>query len=158
MKRPSVSIVSEQAPWWKTASIDPAKSPSCRRVLNSPLSRYSATSQPARFLNLSPRSRSSTARIRVSPRAFTARTRFDPMKPAAPVTTTYTIFLLRPRERVAQLFRLHDRRPELEDLDSSRHVGDPHRFLERHPRFQHHAERRDHRIAGAAHVDDLVRL
>src|SRR6266850_2863939 len=89
MKRPSVSMVSEQAPSWKTTSIDPEKSPASIRLRNSSLSRKSEISQAAIFRNLSLRCRSSTARIRVSPRAFSARTRFEPMNPAAPVTTKY---------------------------------------------------------------------
>src|SRR5438034_2057749 len=51
-------------------------------------------SQSTRLRNLSASVRSSTARMRDSPRAFNALTRFEPMKPAAPVTTVYTIFLL----------------------------------------------------------------
>src|SRR6059058_3205893 len=47
-------------------------------------------SQSARLRNLSSSDKSSTARICVSPRALSALTRFDPMKPAAPVTTMYT--------------------------------------------------------------------
>ena len=60
------------------------------------------------------------------------------------------------RERVAQLFRLHDGRAELEDLDAGRDVRDLHRLVERHARPEHHPERRDDRVSGAAHVDHFV--
>src|SRR5579862_8571137 len=47
--------------------------------------------QPTRLRNLSPCARLSTAMMSVSPRAFSPLTMFEPMNPAAPVTTTYTI-------------------------------------------------------------------
>src|SRR6266540_3028933 len=52
-------------------------------------------SQSTRLRNLSASVRSSTARMRDSPRAFNALTRFEPMKPAAPVTTVYTVRVLK---------------------------------------------------------------
>src|SRR4029077_5670894 len=51
----------------------------------------SAMSQSARLRNLSAWVMLSTAMMSASPRAFSPLTRFDPMKPAAPVTTMYTI-------------------------------------------------------------------
>src|ERR1700687_4851553 len=46
-------------------------------------------SQSARLRNLALAVRLSTASMRVSPRALSALTRFEPMNPAAPVTTVY---------------------------------------------------------------------
>src|SRR5208282_6036391 len=46
-----------------------------------------------RLRNLRSAVSSSTARIRVSPRALSPLMRFDPMNPAAPVTTVYMICL-----------------------------------------------------------------
>src|SRR5678815_80642 len=66
-----------------------SKSPSTSRVGNSSWSKYSAISQSTRLRNLSACCRLSTAMIRLSPRALSALIRFEPMKPAAPVTMIY---------------------------------------------------------------------
>src|ERR1700686_3591579 len=72
-----------------------SKSPSIRRVGNSSWSKYSAISQSTRLRNLSACCRLSTAMIWLSPRALSALIRFEPMKPAAPVTTIYKRFPLK---------------------------------------------------------------
>src|SRR6476661_8478683 len=77
--------------------------------------------QSTRFLNLSPRVRSSTAMMSVSPRAFRPFTRLDPMNPAAPVTTTYKRLLLgrtRPSGRACGFadFEAHARRDGAQKL------------------------------------------
>jgi len=46
-------------------------------------------SQSARLTHLSARVRLSTATMSVNARSFSARTRFAPTKPAAPVTTIF---------------------------------------------------------------------
>src|SRR3954454_16861740 len=51
-------------------------------------------SQFTRLPNLPVCVRSSTAMMSRSPRALSALTRFDPMKPAAPVTTMCTLLVL----------------------------------------------------------------
>src|SRR5262245_52320621 len=98
--------------------------------------------------------------MRVSPRALSARTRFDPMKPAAPVTTTYmsSPSLLGFRERREQLARLHDRGAELADHDAARAVCDRHRVPQRGPGAKHDPQRGDHRVAGAAQDRKSTRL
>src|SRR6185312_15320771 len=69
-----------------------SKSPSIRRAGNSSWSKYSAISQSARLRNLSACCRLSTAMMWFSPRALSALIRFEPMKPAAPVTMIYKRF------------------------------------------------------------------
>src|SRR5690349_10815486 len=71
------------------AETSSSKSPAASRSRNSSLSRKSAICASTMLRNLSARVRLSTAMMSVSPRALSARTRFDPMKPAAPVTTMY---------------------------------------------------------------------
>src|SRR5258708_12714106 len=139
--------------------MEPEKSPASSRLRNSSLSRKSEISQAARFRNLSLRSRSSTARIRVSPRAFSARTRFDPMKPAAPVTAKYMFFqpLSSVRQLGHQFPRMDYRRTELADDDPRRLVGGHNGIVKRQPRAEHCAERCDHGVACAAHIEHLAR-
>src|SRR5260221_4775449 len=109
-------------------------------------------------MNLSPRSRWSTARMRVSPRAFSARTRFEPMNPAAPVTTRSMWFesLSVLSQRDEKFLRLDHRRAELPDHDSGRPVGDAHRVAQRHARAEHYPQRGDDRVARAAHVEHFA--
>src|SRR5258708_27363781 len=126
--------------------MEPEKSPASSRLRNSSLSRKSEISQAARFRNLSLRSRSSTARIRVSPRAFSARTRFDPMKPAAPVTAKYMFFqpLSSLRQLGHQFRRLDYRRTEFADDNPRRLVGGHNGIRSEEHTSEHCAERSDH--------------
>src|SRR5215472_12709619 len=94
--------------------------------------------------------------MRVSPRAFRARTRLDPTNPAAPVTTMVMSSSVL-RKRREKLLRLNDRRSELPDHDSARLVGHAHRVAQRHAGAEHHAQRRDDSVPRAAHVEYLAR-
>src|SRR3989454_12803390 len=128
-------------------SLAQEKSPASRRLRNSSLSRKSAISQVARLRNLSLRSRSSTARIWVSPRALSARTRFEPMNPAAPVTTKYMVFqpLSSLRQLGHQFLGMDYSRAELAHDDPRCLVGGHNGIVKRHAGAEHCAECCDHR-------------
>src|SRR6266568_170873 len=81
------------------------------------------------------------------------------MKPAAPVTTKYIPRFSRSalRQGVAELFGLHDGGAELENLDAGCDVRDSNRLVERRPRREHHPQRRDDRVPGAADIEHLAR-
>src|SRR6185312_5809637 len=109
------------------------------------------------FATFSARCRLSTATMSASPRALSAFTRFAPMNPAAPVTTS----VMSPRSCVVgeareELFAMHDRGPELADDDARRVVRDPHGRAQVGARGHHEREKADHGVARAAHVVDLA--
>src|SRR6267154_6871316 len=109
------------------------------RLRNSSLSRKSEISQAAIFRNLSLRCRSSTATIWVSPRAFSARTRFEPMNPAAPVTTKDMFFqpLSSLRQLGHQFLGMDYSRAELAHDDPRCLVGSHNGIVERHTGAEH---------------------
>src|SRR5881397_2733523 len=109
-----------------------------------------------RFKNLSAAAKLSTARMRVSPRSFRALTKFDPMKPAAPVTTVYTVVLsldfdvdlthVRGDERNA---RSHGAQQLVADgARRCRHVVDRQPFAPEHDRAA------DRRLRDVGQIDD----
>src|SRR4249920_3460839 len=97
--------------------------------------------QSTRLRNLSPRVRLSTATMSVSPRAFSALTRLEPIKPAAPVTMIMRMSIHE------QLVGLHHGGAEPADDDPGRTIRPAHRIGQGHPRRQHRTERCDHGIA-----------
>ena len=92
MYRPSVSIVSEHAPWCSTARdvvVEVAVGEAREELVLVEVVGDLAVDEIARTCRRA--RRLSTAMMRVSPRALSAWTRLEPMKPAAPVTTMYTV-------------------------------------------------------------------
>src|SRR5690348_710683 len=106
-------------------------------------------SQSARLRNLSPRVRLSTAITLSFPRALRARTRFDPMNPAAPVTTMYIASPLMccgsPARALPGALEL-----EVEPADVARH--------HRHARRQRAQELVAHGGGGGSHFVDRQAL
>src|SRR5688500_5308106 len=99
------------------------------RCRKSRLSTKSAISRSRRFATLSERARLSTAMMSRSPRSLSARTRLDPMKPAAPVTMSAMVSVSR-GEALGELRGVDDSGAELADDDSRRMVGDVHRIVQ----------------------------
>src|SRR5688572_27134823 len=126
------------------------------RCRNSRLSTKSAISRSRRFATLSARDRLSTAMMSRSPRPFSARTRLEPMKPAAPVTMSAMASVSR-GEALGELRGWDDGGTELAHDDAGRMVGDAHRVVEGCARGDHEREHGDHGVARAAHVVDLAR-
>src|SRR6478736_3586190 len=60
-------------------------------------------------------------------------------------------------ERAAELARAHGRGADLPDRDAGRLIGEPRRFLEAAARRERERARREHGVAGAGHVVDLLR-
>src|SRR5512141_503447 len=111
-------------------------------------------SASTRLTNLSPSFKSSTAITSCSPRSLNALTIFDPMKPAAPVTTIYmraSAFLCK------KFVRQCNRSAELAYHYTRGAVCDAHRFAHRRAGGKHHRHGGDHRVAGAAHVGHFAR-
>src|ERR1700731_2988972 len=108
-------------------------------------------SQPKRFLTLSACCRLSTAMMSVMPCRLSASTSFEPMNPAAPVTTLYiSVFF--------DLFVVSGHgSPQLADHDAGGAVGDPHRRLEACPGSEHHSKGTDDSVTRAGDVEDFAR-
>src|SRR6187551_351741 len=112
-------------------------------------------SESTRFTNLSPCFRSSTASTSCSPRSLNALTRFEPMKPAAPVTT---IYMLSSAFRSKKFVRQRNGGAELADHYTGCAIGDAHRFVHRTAAGEHYRHGRDDCIARAADVGHFARL
>src|SRR5688572_7128902 len=126
------------------------------RCRKSRLSTKSAISRSRRFATLSERTRLSTAMMSRSPRSLSARTRLEPMKPAAPVTMSAMVSVSR-GEALGELRGVDDSGSELAHDDSRRMVGDAHRIVQARARGDHEREHGDDGVARAAHVVDLAR-
>src|SRR3954468_12997244 len=83
-------------------------------------------SESTRLTNLSPSFRSSTASTSCSPRSLSALMRFEPMKPAAPVTAIYILWSTFSGK---QFLRTRDGGAELADHDARCAVGNADRFI-----------------------------
>src|SRR5260370_26337999 len=91
----------------------------------------------------------------VSPRAFSALTILEPIKPTAPVTTIYmrTIQKCSPSSLAfEQFFRVNHRGAELAYDDSGRFVGELHGFSESGAGRQHHAQNGNDGVSPAADI------